>query len=116
MKRAVFGRDDPPTTLRDLRSIAIEEWDNLDQQDLDELVDSLPRRIQVCIMQKDVLLGIRGRPTGFCCNLAHKFKKSSCIIVQLEIFGFHEQYRELKCFCLSLFHLYVKVQELLEPR
>ena len=25
LKRAVFGRDDPPTTLRDLRRIAVEE-------------------------------------------------------------------------------------------
>ena len=49
MKRAVFGRDDPPTTLRDLRRIADEEWDNLDQQDLDELVDSITRRIHQCM-------------------------------------------------------------------
>ena len=32
LKRAVFRRDDPPTTLRDLRRIAVEEQDNLDQQ------------------------------------------------------------------------------------
>ena len=49
LKRAVFGRDDPPTTLRDLRRFAFELWDNLDQQDLDELVDSISRRIQACI-------------------------------------------------------------------
>ena len=41
-KRAVFGRDVPPTTLRDLRRIAVEEWDILDQQDLDEVVESMP--------------------------------------------------------------------------
>ena len=35
LKRAVFGRDDPPTTLRNLYRIAIEEWDSVDQQDLD---------------------------------------------------------------------------------
>ena len=44
--------------LRDLRRIAIEEWDNLDQPDLDELVDSMPRRIQACINE-------RGRATGY---------------------------------------------------
>ena len=33
---AVFGRDDPSNTLTDLRRIAVEEWENLDQQDLDE--------------------------------------------------------------------------------
>ena len=66
-------------------------------------------------MQEDMLLGIRG--TGLCCNVAQKFNKSSCIMVQLSIFGFHDQYREMKfCVCLSLFHLYVKVQELLESR
>ena len=64
-------------------------------------------------MQEDVLLGIRG--IGLCCNLERKFRKSTCIIVQHAIFGLHEQYRALKCcFCLSLFYLYVKVQELLE--
>ena len=49
LKSAVFGRDVPPTTLRDLRRIAVEERNNLDQQDLDELVDCMPRRIQACI-------------------------------------------------------------------
>ena len=46
-------------------------------------------------MQEDMLLGIRGTGTGLWCNLAHKFKMSNCIIVQLAIFGFHEQIREL---------------------
>ena len=58
LKRAVFGRGDPLTTLRDLRRIAVEEWDNLEQQDLDELVDSMPRRIRPCIKG-------RGRATGY---------------------------------------------------
>ena len=56
LKRTVFGRDDPPTTPRDLRQIAV-EGDNLDQQDLDELVDSMSRRIQACI-------NARGHATG----------------------------------------------------
>ena len=51
LKRTVYGRLDPPT-------IAIEEWDNLGQQCLDELVDSMPRRIQACI-------NARGRATGY---------------------------------------------------
>ena len=58
LKRAVFGRDDPSTTLRDLRRIAIEELDNLHQQNLDELVDSMPRRIQARI-------NARGHATGY---------------------------------------------------
>ena len=58
LKRAVFGRDDPPITLRDLRRFVFEEWDNLDQQDLDELVDSMPLRIQTCI-------NARGHATGY---------------------------------------------------
>ena len=58
LKRAVFGQDDPPTTLGDLCRIVVEEWDNLDQQDLDELMDSMPRRIKVCI-------NARGRATGY---------------------------------------------------
>ena len=43
--------------LRDLRRFAIEDWDNLDQQDLDELVDSMPRQIQACV-------NARGHATG----------------------------------------------------
>ena len=58
LKRAAFGRDDPPTSLRDLCRFAVEEWGNLDQQDLDELMDSIPRRIQACI-------NVRGRDTGY---------------------------------------------------
>ena len=53
LKRTVFGRDDPPTILRYLRRIAVEEWDNLNQQDLDELVESLPRRSQACINARE---------------------------------------------------------------
>ena len=58
IQRTVFGRDDPPTTLRDLRRIAIEECDNLDQQDLDELVDRMSQQIQACITA-------RGHATGY---------------------------------------------------
>ena len=57
LKRAVYGLD-PPITLRDIRRIAVEEWDNLGQQCLDELVDSMPRRIQACI-------NARGHVTGY---------------------------------------------------
>ena len=58
LKRAIYGRLDPPTTLRDIRRIAIEEWDNLGQQCFDKLLDSMPRRIQACI-------NARGRATGY---------------------------------------------------
>ena len=58
LNRVVFGRDDSLTTLRDLCRITVEEWDSLDQQDLDELVESMPRRIQACINAK-------GRTTGY---------------------------------------------------
>ena len=57
-KRAVYERLDPPTTLRDIRRIAVEEWDNAGQQCLGELVDSMPRRIEACI-------NARGRATGY---------------------------------------------------
>ena len=58
LKRAVVKRNDPPTTLRNLRRFAVEEWENLDQQDLDELVDSMPCRIQACV-------NARGHATGY---------------------------------------------------
>jgi hypothetical protein len=58
LKRAVYGRLDSPTTLRDIRRIAVEEWDNMGQQCLDELVGSMPRRIRACI-------NARGRATGY---------------------------------------------------
>ena len=53
---------DPPTTLRDLCLVAIEEWDNLDQKYPDELVCHDEYKHES--MQEDVLLGIRG--TGLC--------------------------------------------------
>ena len=58
LKTAVYGRLDPPTTLTDICRIAVEEWDNMGQQCLDELVDSMPRWIQACINS-------RGRATGY---------------------------------------------------
>ena len=70
LKKTVYGLLDPPTTLRDIRRIAV-EWNNLGQQCLDELVDSMPRWIRHASMQEDVLLGIRG--TGVYCNLDHNF-------------------------------------------
>ena len=69
LKRAVYGRLYKLTTLRDIRRIAVEEWDNLGQQCLDELVDSMPRGH--ASMQEDMLLGIRG--IGVYCNLDHNF-------------------------------------------
>ena len=69
LKRAVYGRLDPPTTLRDIRRIAVEEWENMGQQCLDELVDSSQDGYRHASMQEDVLLGIRG--TGVYCNLEH---------------------------------------------
>ena len=58
LKRAVFRRDDPPTTPRDLRRFSVEELGSLDQQDLEELVDGMPLRIQACI-------SARGHATGY---------------------------------------------------
>ena len=58
LNRDVFEQDDPPTTLRDLHRIAVEEWDNMDQRDLDKLVDSRPRRIQAYVIS-------RGYATGY---------------------------------------------------
>ena len=58
LKRAVYGRLDPPTSLRDIRRITVEEWDNLSQQCLDEHVDSMPRWIKAFI-------NVRGRATGY---------------------------------------------------
>ena len=55
LKRVVYGQLDPPTTLRDIRHIAVEKCDNLG---LDELVDSMPRWIQACIIA-------RGRGTWY---------------------------------------------------
>ena len=58
LRRAVFGQDDPSTILRDLCRLLVEDWNNLDQKDLDELVDSMLRRIQACI-------NARGHATGY---------------------------------------------------
>ena len=100
-------------THQPLCEIYAEEWDNLGQQCLDELVDSMPRGH--ASMQEDMLLGIRG--TGVYCNLDYNFWKSICMMEHHALCGFHEHQKELKCcLCGSLFHLYVKVLELVEPR
>ena len=112
LKRAVYGRLDPPTTLRGIRQITIEECDNL----------TVPWWWIVChdgyrhaSMQEDVLLGIRG--TGVYCNLDHNFWKSIWMMVRHAICGFMSNKKSWNVFlCGSLFHLYVKVLELVEPR
>lgn len=48
LKRAIWRRPNPPTTLEELRIAVVQEWDNLYQPDLDNLVDSMPRRVRAC--------------------------------------------------------------------
>lgn len=48
LKRAVRRRRNPPRTVDELRIAAIEEWDNLEQQSLNDLVDSMTRRVRAC--------------------------------------------------------------------
>ncbi len=48
LKRAVWRRPHPPTTLDELRIAAVQEWDNLPQPDLDNLINSMPRRVRAC--------------------------------------------------------------------
>ena len=58
LKRAVQQRRNPPQTLDDLRRAAIEEWDRLDQECLNHLVDGVPRRVRACC-------NARGGVTGY---------------------------------------------------
>lgn len=46
LKRAVRSRRNPPRTVGDLRVAAVEEWENLEQQSLNNLVNSMPRRVR----------------------------------------------------------------------
>lgn len=48
LKQAVRRRRNPPLTLDDLRRATVEEWDRMEQDNLDRLVDSLPRRVRAC--------------------------------------------------------------------
>lgn len=48
LKHAVRKHRNPPQTLDDLRRVAIEEWDRLEQNRLNDLVDSMPRRVRAC--------------------------------------------------------------------
>lgn len=49
LKRAVWNREPRPQTVPELREAAIEEWDRLPQEMLDNLILSMPRRIFACV-------------------------------------------------------------------
>lgn len=49
LKRAIARRPQPPLTRQELIRVAIEEWQNLPFQTIDELIMSMERRIQACI-------------------------------------------------------------------
>ena len=69
LKSAVYGRLDPPTTLRDIRQIAVEEWTIWANRTLMNLWIVCHDRYRNASMQEDLLLGIRG--TGVYCNQDH---------------------------------------------
>lgn len=52
LKRAIWSRQNPTLTREELRVAAVEEWDNLDQQQLDSLIDSMPRRVRACYLSR----------------------------------------------------------------
>lgn len=46
LKRQIRDREARPTTLRDLKEAVIDEWDRMPQDFVDDLVRSMPRRIE----------------------------------------------------------------------
>jgi hypothetical protein len=46
-----------PKTIADLRSLLQQEWDNLDQRIIDHLIESMPRRFQMCLDEKGKSIG-----------------------------------------------------------
>lgn len=58
LKRAILARPDPSRNLEDLCRVAVEEWDRMDQQLINVVVDSMPRRVQALSMQEEALLSI----------------------------------------------------------
>lgn len=57
LKRAINNRPNPPHTLQDVSQAAVEEWDNIQQEVLDRLIESMPHRVQRCLQ-------MRGGPIG----------------------------------------------------
>ena len=49
LKVAIAQRPNPPDNLQDLTEAAIEEWDLLPQDQLDGLIQSMPRRVEELI-------------------------------------------------------------------
>lgn len=49
---AILNRENPPLTLRGLVVAAQEEWDNMDQQYVDNLIRGMPRRVGQLIEQR----------------------------------------------------------------
>lgn len=49
LKRSVWNRQPPPQTVAEIRAAAIEEWDRLPQEMLDNLILSMPRRVSACV-------------------------------------------------------------------
>ena len=53
---AIAQRPNPPDTLRDLTEAVIEEWDILPQDQLDGLIQSMPRRAEELIRVREDIL------------------------------------------------------------
>lgn len=50
--RRINHRNNPPLSLNDLRTAVVEEWDNLPQGRVQDLISSMPRRLQEVIRQR----------------------------------------------------------------
>ncbi|GFW01106.1 transposable element Tcb1 transposase [Trichonephila clavipes] len=47
--RRIAARQPPPTRLPELRRALLDEWCNISQDQIDNLILSIPRRCKVCI-------------------------------------------------------------------
>ncbi|KAJ4446343.1 hypothetical protein ANN_13038 [Periplaneta americana] len=58
-KRAILARPEPSRNLEDLCRVAVEEWGRMDQQLINVVVDSMPRRVQALSMEEEALHSIK---------------------------------------------------------
>lgn len=46
LKRRIRARNNAPTTVAELQNALIEEWENIDQEDIARVIQSMPRRLE----------------------------------------------------------------------
>ncbi|GFV72835.1 kinesin-like protein [Trichonephila clavipes] len=82
--RRIAARQSPPTCLPELRWALLDEWCNIPQDQIDNLILSIPRRLTVAgqIREKEVEERAKGRDYLFLQESRHNIRTSRTIAVK----------------------------------